>query len=60
MTKAGLYVYAIIPAEAKTENKLGTGIDAERLRVVAGGSVAAVVHASETEPYQGPDSHVER
>lgn len=60
MTKAGLYVYAIIPAEAKTENKLGTGIDAERLRVVTGGSVAAVVHASETEPYQGPDSHVER
>lgn len=60
MTKTGLYVYAIVPAEAKNENALGTGIDAEQLRVVHGGSVAAVVHASEPQPYQGPDSDGER
>lgn len=60
MTKSGLYVYAIIPAEATIENALGTGIDSEQLRVVPGGGVAAVVHASETHPYQGPDSDVER
>lgn len=60
MTKTGLYVYAIIPAEATTENGLGTGIDNEQLHVVSGGDVAAVVHACETAPYQGPDSDVER
>lgn len=60
MTKTGLYVYAIVPAETTTEYALGSGINDEQLRVVPGGGVAAVVHASETQPYQGPDADVER
>lgn len=60
MTKTGLYVYAIVPTGDIAEAELGTGIDGEKLHLVSVDSLGAVVHASATEPYQGPDSDVER
>lgn len=60
MNTTGLYVYAIVPAADIAETALGTGIDEEPLRLVTSDGLAAVVHASATEPYQGPDAEVER
>lgn len=61
MTKTGLYVYALVSAEGTVDAELGAGIDDEPLRTVTvPGGLAAVVHACDPEPYQGPDSDVER
>lgn len=60
MSTSGLYVYAIVPS-ATVAQDLGTGIDGAPVTTVeAPGGLAAVVHAHDTTPYQGPDAEVER
>ena len=60
MSTQGLYVYAIVPADAENLD-LGTGINDAPIQLVnVPGGLAAVVHEHGTEPYQGPDSEVER
>jgi len=60
MATPGLYVYGIIPSESMASAQSGTGIDDNQLELISGGKLAAIVHACSTEPYQGPDSTVER
>lgn len=56
----GLYVYALVPADSVTTSELPAGIDAAPLRLVDSDGITAIVHESDTEPYQGPDSEVQR
>lgn len=60
MNPTGLYVYALIPADTLTSDQLPRGIDGATLDLVPAGGVSAIVHESETQPYQGPDSQVKR
>lgn len=55
-----LYVYAIIPADGLSSSDLPTGINGHKLHLVEANGLAAIVHESEAEPYQGPDSEVKR
>ena len=56
----GLYVYALVPADSVATSELPAGIDAAPLRLVDSDGITAIVHESDTEPYQGPDSEVQR
>lgn len=56
----GLYVYALVPAGSITTSDVPAGIDGAELRFVNTEGITAIVHESETEPYQGPDSDVQR
>lgn len=60
MATTGLYVYGIVPSDAMASAELDTGIDGEQLELISSGKIAAIVHSCSTEPYQGPDSTVER
>ncbi|WP_136610449.1 GvpL/GvpF family gas vesicle protein [Sinomonas albida] len=57
---AGLYVYAIVPADLDPAT-LGAGIDAQPLELVTvAEGVAAVVHRHDAPPYAGSDRDAER
>ena len=56
----GLYVYALVPADSVATSELPAGIDGAQLRLVNSDGITAIVHESETEPYQGADSDVQR
>lgn len=60
MSTTGLYVYAIIPAAGLAASDLPTGINNHTLHLVETDGLAAIVHESDPEPYQGPDSDVKR
>ena len=60
MSTTGLYVYAIIPDEGLSISDLPTGINGQDLRLVESEGLAAIVHDSAAEPYQGPDSEVKQ
>lgn len=56
----GLYVYALVPADSVTTADVPAGINGAQLRLITSDGITALVHESETEPYQGPDSEVQR
>lgn len=60
MSTIGLYVYAIIHEDTVTLADLPQGIDGAALQFVSSAGLTAIVHESETQPYQGPDSQVKR
>lgn len=60
MTQTGLYVYALVPTDSITIYDVPTGIDDAKLHFVEAQGITAIVHESATEPYQGPDSDVQR
>lgn len=60
MSNTGLYVYAIIPAEGLSTTQLPQGINDQSLYLVESNGLAAIVHESAPEPYQGPDADVQR
>src|SRR5699024_1290050 len=52
--------YALVPTDSITISDVPTGIDDAELHFVEAQGITAIVHESETEPYQGPDSDVQR
>ncbi len=62
MSDSALYVYAIVPAPVPRDalEELA-GIDASPVRAIeCAGGVAALVHAGDPVPYQGPEEDVQR
>ena len=60
MNTIGLYVYALVPGDTITQADLPRGIDGAPLHLVPAAGLEAIVHESETQPYQGPDSQVKQ